>query len=91
MKLQYTPIGHLTAVAGVFGTGPVIKGEPVEINHRRKGGQELLQAGRPIALSDSQPQLLSFAAINGLKVRNYTEVMLQQPKISSPKVYCIDL
>jgi len=66
MKLQAMRAGELNPVAGVFGTSPVIRGETVQIGHNHRGVPGLVQGGRIIAISDRQPQLLCFAALNGL-------------------------
>ncbi len=77
---------------GVFGTNPVIAGEPVEIGRQtRRGVAELLQGGRVIAISDTKPRLLSFAAINKLPVINYTDKPgLAVPEPAQVPVFCLD-
>jgi hypothetical protein len=77
MKLPQIPMGELKPVAGVFGVGPVVPGEALALRPSRRG-HELVQQGegqaaRVVAVSDAKPQLLAFAAINGLAVKNYTE------------------
>jgi hypothetical protein len=39
-----------------------------------------------VAVSDVKPSLLSFAAINGIPVKNYTDMAVPKPKVpSAPK------
>jgi hypothetical protein len=39
-----------------------------------------------VAVSDVKPSLLSFAAINGIPVKNYTDMAVPKPKApSAPK------
>ena len=89
MKLQAIPAGELNPVAGVFGTSPVIRGETVQIGHNHRGVPGLVQEGRIIAISDQQPQLLCFAALNGLPVKDYTE---KRPRLAPREVlvFCLD-
>jgi len=55
-----------------------------------RDGHELAQdegqAVRVVAVSDVKPSLLSFAAINGIPVKNYTDMAVPKPKApSAPK------
>jgi len=86
MKLQMLPLDSLRAVAGVFGVNPVIRGEPLELSQNRRGSPELVQFGRIVAVGDQRPQLLAFAALNDLTVRNYSDTAVQR----EPRVFCID-
>jgi hypothetical protein len=67
-------------------------------NHPRQGvalrqgrdGHELAQdegqAVRVVAVSDAKPSLLSFAAINGIPVKNYTDMAAPKARVpSAPK------
>ena len=57
----------------------------------RRGVAELLQGGRVIAISDTKPRLLSFAAINKLPVINYTDKPgLAVPEPAQVPVFCLD-
>lgn len=85
MKLPQIPMGELKPVSGVFGVGPVVPGETLAVRPGRRG-HELVQqaegqAARVVAVSDAKPQLLAFAAINGLAVKNYTD---KAPKPEQP-------
>jgi hypothetical protein len=64
--------GQLKPVAGVFGTGTILPEEQLALRNGRRG-HELIQGERVVAFSEFKPQLLSFAAINGLAVRDYTK------------------
>lgn len=98
MKLQLPaneeiPQGLLKNVAGVFGIRPIIRDQPLALRPRRHEtgrpvpGVELVQGDqqssvRVVAVADKAPDLLCFAALNGLKVKNYTE---PQPKPVAPR------
>jgi len=88
MKLQAIPAGELNPVGGVFGINPVIRGETVQIGRTHRGVPGLVQGGRIIAISDQQTQLLCFAAINDLPVKNYMEKPQLTPK--EVLVFCLD-
>lgn len=86
MKLQATALKMLKGVTGVFHVRPIL---PNTVLTLRKGrhGHELIQnegeAARVVAVSDDKPGLLSFAAINGIPVKNYTDIAVSKPE---PKV-----
>ena len=65
----------LKRVAGVFHVRPIIPDRALTLRKGRRG-HELIQndgeAMRVVAVSDDRPGLLSFAAINGIPVKNYT-------------------
>lgn len=86
MKLQETAIRMLKRVAGVFHVRPVLPGRVLTLRKGRHG-HELVQddgeAVRVVAVSDDKPGLLSFAAINGMPVKNYTDMAVSKP---DPKV-----
>jgi len=92
MKLPQIPMGELKPVAGVFGLGPVVPGEALALRPGRRG-HELVQhadgqAARVVAVSDAKPQLLAFAAINGLAVKDYTD---KPPEQKQPQVYDLSI
>jgi hypothetical protein len=94
MKLQSspfiegTPIGAMTHVPGVFGMQPIIRGEPLQVSRNRRGQPELNQGGRVIAFGENEAQILTFAAINHLKVQNYT--MEPECPTKEPVVFTLD-
>jgi len=88
MKLSTIAVDQMNTVPGVFGISPIIRGKPLELGKSRRGARELTQDGRIVAISDTKPQLLSFAAINGLAVTNYTE--FREPSLAAPVAFTID-
>lgn len=77
----------LKSVAGVFPVRPIIANKALTLRKGRRHGHELIQNEgdivRVIAVSDDKPGLLSFAALNGIPVKNYTDMALPKPE---PKV-----
>jgi hypothetical protein len=91
MKFASIPTGAMNHVDGVFGMNPVVPGEAVQLGRNKKGIAELLQGGRVVAISDTKPQLLSFAAINRLPVVDYTDRHPALDSVASePPVFTID-
>lgn len=76
----------LKGVAGVFHVRPIVPNAVLTLRKGRRG-HELVQnegeAVRVVAVSDDKPGLLSFAAINGIPVKNYTDMAVSKPE---PKV-----
>ena len=89
MKLQETMLTVLKSVAGVYAVRPIIRGKALALRQGRDGhelAQDEGQAVRVVAVSDVKPSLLSFAAINGIPVKNYTDMAVPKPKApSAPK------
>lgn len=89
MKLQETMLTVLKSVAGVYAVRPIIRGKALSLRQGRDGhelAQDEGQAVRVVAVSDAKPSLLSFAAINGIPVKNYTDMAVPKPKApSAPK------
>lgn len=89
MKLQETMLTVLKSVAGVYAVRPIIHGKALALRQGRDGhelAQDEGQAVRVVAVSDVKPSLLSFAAINGIPVKNYTDMAVPKPKApSAPK------
>jgi hypothetical protein len=89
MKLQETMLTVLKSVAGVYAVRPIIRGKALALRQGRDGhelAQDEGQAVRVVAVSDIKPSLLSFAAINGIPVKNYTDMAVPKPKApSAPK------
>jgi len=93
-------MGEMKSVSGVFGIGPVVPGEALTLRPGRRG-HELVQnaegqAARVVAVSDAKPQLLAFAAINGLAVKNYTDKPPEPkqpdaPEEPEPQVYDLSI
>lgn len=83
MKLQETTLRMLKRVAGVFHVRPIIPDRALTLRKGRRG-HELIQndseAMRVVAVSDDRPGLLSFAAINGIPVKNYTDMAVSKPE-----------
>jgi len=83
MKLQETTLRMLKRVAGVFHVRPIIPDRALTLRKGRRG-HELIQndgeAMRVVAVSDDRPGLLSFAAINGIPVKNYTDMAAPKPE-----------
>ena len=83
MKLQETTLRMLKRVAGVFHVRPIIRDRALTLRKGRRG-HELIQndgeAMRVVAVSDDRPGLLSFAAINGIPVKNYTDMAAPKPE-----------
>ena len=71
----------LKRVAGVFHVRPIIPDRALTLRKGRRG-HELIQndgeAMRVVAVSDDRPGLLSFAAINGIPVKNYTDMAVSK-------------
>jgi len=89
MKLQETALKMLKGVAGVFHVRPIIPDKMLRLRKGRRG-HELVQdegeAVRVIAVSDEKPGLLSFAAINGIPVKNYTDMAAPKPETTQKDV-----
>ena len=66
-------------VAGVFAVAAMTKGVSAEVSRTHRGTPELVQNRRVVAVSESLPQLLTFAHFNGLEVKNYADV--KEPKV----------
>lgn len=87
MKLQEATLKTLKRVAGVFAVRPIIRGKALTLRQGRDGhelAQDEGQTVRVVAVSDVKPSLLSFAAINGIPVKNYTDMAAPKPRVSSP-------
>jgi hypothetical protein len=87
MKLQETTLATLKSVAGVYAVRPIIRGKALALRQGRDGhelAQDDGQAVRVVAVSDIKPSLLSFAAINGIPVKNYTDMAVTRPKPKAP-------
>jgi hypothetical protein len=89
VKLQETTLKTLKYVAGVYAVRPIIRGKALALRQGRDGhelAQDEGQAVRVVAVSDAKPSLLSFAAINGIPVKNYTDMAALKPRVpSAPK------
>ncbi len=87
MKLQETALRMLKSVAGVFPVRPILPDKVLTLRKSRRQGHELVQHEgeivRVVAVSDDKPGLLSFAAINGIPVKNYTDMVVSKPE---PKI-----
>lgn len=77
----------LTSVAGVFSVRPILPDKVLTLRKGRRHGHELVQhegeTVHVVAVSDDKPGLLSFAAINGIPVKNYTDMPVSKPE---PKI-----
>lgn len=86
MKLKETTLRMLKGVAGVFHVRPIIGNKVLTLRQGRRG-HELVQddgqAVRVVAVSDAKPGLLSFAAINGIPVKNYTDMAVPKPETTN--------
>jgi hypothetical protein len=89
MKLQETMLTVLKSVAGVYAVRPIIRGKALALRQGRNGhelAQDEGQTVRVVAVSDVKPSLLSFAAINGIPVKNYTDMAVPKPEApTAPK------
>ena len=78
MKFEPTALAALKRVTGVFAVRPIVRNQPLSLREGRNGPQ-LVQADgervHVVAVADDKPSLLSFAAINGFPVRNYTDMV----------------
>jgi hypothetical protein len=89
MKLQEATLKALKLVAGVYAVRPIIRGRALTLRRGRRGrdGHELAQnegqTVRVVAVSDVKPSLLSFATINGIPVKNYTDIAALKPPAPS--------
>lgn len=74
----------LKSVAGVFPVHPILPNKVLALRKGRRHGHELVQnegeTARVVAVSDDKPGLLSFAAINGIPVKNYTDMVVSKPE-----------
>ncbi|MBE0541687.1 MAG: hypothetical protein IH623_09915 [Verrucomicrobia bacterium] len=86
MKLQETALRMLKSVAGVFHVRPIIPDRALTLRKGRRG-HELIQnegeAVRVVAVGDDKPGLLSFAALNGIPVKNYTDMAVPKPETTN--------
>jgi len=77
----------LKTVAGVFPVRPILPKKVLTLRKSRRRGHELVQQEgetvQVVAISDDKPGLLSFAAINGIPVKNYTDTFVSKPE---PKI-----
>ena len=84
MKLQAAALRMLKSVAGVFPVRPILPDKVLTLRKGRRHGHELVQheneTVRVVAVSDDKPGLLSFAAINGIPVKNYTDMVVPKPE-----------
>jgi hypothetical protein len=89
VKLQETTLKTLKYVARVYAVRPIIRGKALALRQGRDGhelAQDEGQAVRVVAVSDAKPSLLSFAAINGIPIKNYTDMAAPKPRVpSAPK------
>jgi len=89
VKLQETTLKTLKYVAGVYAVRPIIRGKALALRQGRDGhelAQDEGQTVRVVAVSDAKPSLLSFAAINAIPVKNYTDMAVPKPRVpSAPK------
>lgn len=86
MKLQEAALKMLKGVTGVFHVRPIIPNKVLTLRKGRRGLELVQNEGevvRVVAVSDDKPGLLSFAAINGIPVKNYTDMTVSKPE---PKV-----
>jgi len=87
MKLQETALRMLRSVAGVFPVRPILPDKVLTLRKGRRHGHELVQhegaTVQVVAIGDDKPGLLSFAAINGIPVKNYTDMIVPKPE---PKI-----
>lgn len=82
MRIQEIPLGNFHTVAGVFGVKPIIQGSPASVRRGRRAMELIQREGdniRVVAVSDDKAQLLSFAALNGLAIANYTNFLHYEP------------
>ena len=83
MKLQEATLKTLKTVAGVYAVRPIIRNKALILRGGRDGhelAQDEGEAIRVVAVSDMKPSLLSFAAINGIPVKNYTDMAAPTPR-----------
>ena len=73
----------LKSVAGVFHVRPIIPDRMLTLRKGRRGHELVQNEGevvRVVAVSDDKSGLLSFAAINGIPVKNYTDMAVARPE-----------
>ena len=74
----------LKSVAGVFPVRAILPDKVLTLRKGRRQGHELVQhegeTVRVVAVSDDKPGLLSFAAVNGIPVKNYTDMVVSKPE-----------
>lgn len=83
MKLQAATLTLLKSVAGVFQVRPIMPNKVLVLRQGRRGHELAQDEGdvvRVVAVSDAKPGLLSFAALNGIPVKNYTDMGIPKPE-----------
>jgi hypothetical protein len=86
VKLQEATLKALKSVTGVYAVRPIIRNKALILRPGRDGHELAQDEGevmRVVAVSDLKPSLLSFAAINGIRVKNYTDMAAPKPRMPS--------